>query len=138
MNKFLSFSEDRRRAVCEQAQDKLGLPPATIEKDFWVCWTLKNLFNLPDWGSRLTFKGGTSLSKGWALIERFSEDIDIVINRDSLGFGGEMAPDQASSKKQTRKRFDALKAASQQCVNQVLLPLLAGGISQEMPEALVW
>ena len=138
MNEFLSFSEDRRRAVCEQAQDELGLPPATIEKDFWVCWTLKKLFNLPEWGSRLTFKGGTSLSKGWALIERFSEDIDIVINRDSLGFGGKMAPDQAPSKKQTRKRLDALKAASQQCVNQVLLPLLAGGISQEMPEALVW
>ena len=53
------------------------MPPATIEKDFWVCWTLKKLFNLPEWGSHLTFKGGTSLSKGWALIERFSEDIDI-------------------------------------------------------------
>ncbi|MBW1852010.1 MAG: nucleotidyl transferase AbiEii/AbiGii toxin family protein [Deltaproteobacteria bacterium] len=77
MNEFLSFSEDRRRTVCEQAQDKLGLPPATIEKDFWVCWTLKKLFNLPEWGTHLTFKGGTLLSKGWNLIERFSEDIDI-------------------------------------------------------------
>ena len=92
MNKFLLFSEDRRRTVCEQAQDTLGLPPATIEKDFWVCWTLKKLFNLPEWGSQLTFKGGTSLSKGWALIERFSEDVDIVINRDALGFGGDMGP----------------------------------------------
>jgi len=80
VNEFLSFSDDRRRTVCEQAQDKLGLPPATIEKDFWVCWTLKKLFNLPEWGPRLTFKGGTSLSKGWGLIERFSEDIDIVLS----------------------------------------------------------
>ena len=110
MNEFLSFSEDRRRTVCEQAQDRLALPPATIEKDFWVCWTLKKLFDLPKWGSHLTFKGGTLLSKGWALIERFSEDIDIVINRDALGFGGDMAPDRAPSKKQTRKRLDALKA----------------------------
>ncbi len=81
MRSFLTFSEDRKRMVCEQAQDKLGLPPATIEKDFWVCWTLKKLFDLPEWGEHLTFKGGTSLSKGWGLIERFSEDIDIVINR---------------------------------------------------------
>jgi len=67
LNEFLSFSEDRRRTVCEQAQDRLALPPATIEKDFWVCWTLKKLFDLPEWGSHLTFKGGTLLSKGWAL-----------------------------------------------------------------------
>jgi len=138
VNEFLSFSEDRRRTVCEQAQDKLGLPPATIEKDFWVCWTLKKLFNLPKWGPRLTFKGGTSLSKGWGLIERFSEDIDIVINRDALGFGGDMAPDRAPSKKQTRKRLDALKAASQDCVNKTLLPLLVEAISQEMPAELSW
>ena len=138
MNEFLSFSENRRRTVCEQAQDKLGLPPATIEKDFWVCWTLKKLFNLPEWGPRLTFKGGTSLSKGWGLIDRFSEDIDIVINRDALGFSGDMAPDRAPSKKQVRKRLDALKAASQDCVNKTLLPLLAEEISQEMPAKLSW
>ena len=138
MKVFLSLSDERRRTVCEQAQDTLGLPPATIEKDFWVCWTLKKLFDLPEWGSQLTFKGGTALSKGWALIERFSEDIDIVINRDILGFGGDMAPDRAPSKKQTRKRLDALKAASQDCVNKILLPLLAEAISQEMPAELSW
>ncbi len=138
MNEFLSFSEDRRRTVCEQAQDRLALPPATIEKDFWVCWTLKKLFDLPEWGSHLTFKGGTLLSKGWALIERFSEDIDIVINRDALGFGGDMAPDRAPSKKQTRKRLDALKVASQDCVSKTLLPLLVEAVSQEMPAELSW
>jgi len=138
VNEFLSFSEDRRRTVCEQTQDKLGLPPATIEKDFWVCWTLKKLFNLPEWGPCLTFKGGTSLSKGWGLIERFSEDIDIVISRDALGFGGDMAPDRAPSKKQISKRLDALKATSQDCINKTLLPLLADAISQEMPAELSW
>ncbi len=138
MNAFLSFSEGRRRTVCEQAQDRLGLPPATIEKDFWVCWTLKKLFDLPDWGTHLIFKGGTSLSKGWALIERFSEDIDIVINRDALGFGDDKSPDRAPSKKQTRKRLDALKEAGQRCVNETLLALLREAVSQEMPEAFSW
>lgn len=138
MNNFLSFTEDRRRIVCEQAQDQLGLPPAAIEKDFWVCWTLEKLFNLPEWGAHLIFKGGTSLSKGWALIDRFSEDIDIVINRDALGFGGDKAPSRAPSKKQTRKRLDALKEASQRCVNEILLPLLNETLSQTLPATLSW
>jgi hypothetical protein len=124
--------------VCEQAQDKLGLPPATIEKDFWVCWTLKKLFDLPDWGKHLTFKGGTSLSKGWALIKRFSEDIDIVINRNALGFGNDMAPDRTTSRKKIRKWSDALKETSQNCVNQTLLPLLMDSIAEEMPPELPW
>ena len=138
MNTFLSFPEDHRRSVCEEAQEKLALPPATIEKDFWVCWTLKKLFGLPRWGSQLIFKGGTALSKGWALIERFSEDVDIVINRDALGFSGDQAPDHAPSNKQRRIRLKALKEASQQCVNDTLLPLLRQAVSQEMPEELSW
>jgi predicted nucleotidyltransferase component of viral defense system len=134
MRSFLTFSVDRKRMACEQAQDKLGLPPTTIEKDFWVCWTLKKLFELPEWGEQVTFKGGTSLSKGWSLIKRFSEDIDIVINRNALGFGNDMAPDQAPSNKQRHKRLDALKKASQDCVNNTLLPLLRAAISKEMPQ----
>jgi predicted nucleotidyltransferase component of viral defense system len=138
VNEFLLLPEERRRIVCEEAQGRLGLPPATIEKDFWVCWTLKKLFNLPKWGQHLTFKGGTLLSKGWGLIKRFSEDVDIVINRHALGFGGDMAPDHAPSKKQTRKRLDAMKEASQKCVNKVLLPLLAEVVDQEVPAELTW
>ena len=54
-----------------------------------MCWTLCELIRLPEWGEHITFKGGTSLSKAWKLIERFSEDIDLVIDREFLGFGGE-------------------------------------------------
>jgi len=88
MDNFLKLSAEDQRVYCEQAQANLGLPPASIEKDFWVCWTLRELFNLPEWGEHLVFKGGTSLSKAWKLIERFSEDIDVVIDREFLGFGG--------------------------------------------------
>jgi predicted nucleotidyltransferase component of viral defense system len=76
LDDFLRLPENRRRLVCEQAQARLGLSPVSLEKDFWVCWTLRALFGLPVWGPRLTFKGGTSLSKCWQLIARFSEDID--------------------------------------------------------------
>jgi len=96
------------------------------------------LFELPEWGEHLTFKGGTSLSKCWNLIERFSEDIDIVIDRGALGFGGENAPENAPSKKQTRKRLKALKEACQQCISEQIQPALIDAISLVLPETLEW
>ncbi len=101
MNEFINMPKERRRLVCTEAGAQLNLFEIAVEKDYWVCWTLRKLFELSEWGEHLTFKGGTSLSKCWNLIERFSEDIDIVINRDALGFGGDNAPEKAPSKKQT-------------------------------------
>ena len=91
MDTFVKLPADQRREICEQGFVKLNLSAASIEKDFCVCWSLRTLFHLPVWGKQLTFKGGTSLSKGWRLVSRFSEDIDIVIQRDFLGFGCENA-----------------------------------------------
>jgi hypothetical protein len=74
-----------RRDLFIGAGNRLGTAVQNIEKDFWVCWTLDALFNgLPAGGPRLLFKGGTSLSKGYGLIERFSEDIDITVFRDDI------------------------------------------------------
>lgn len=69
-----------------------GLTSEMIEKDFWVCWTLKRLFTLPDPPAGLLFKGATSLSKVFGVIERFSEDVDLSFDRAGLGFGGESEP----------------------------------------------
>jgi predicted nucleotidyltransferase component of viral defense system len=64
---------------------RLGTTSQNIEKDFWVCWTLDALFHgLPKASPRLLFKGGTSLSKGFGLINRFSEDVDITVFRDDI------------------------------------------------------
>lgn len=106
MDGFLKLTDARRRDLCALAGEELDIDPASIEKDFWVCWTLRELFTLTEFGNRLTFKGGTSLSKGWKLIERFSEDIDVVIDRDALGFGGNAAPDAPgiTSKERERRR----------------------------------
>ena len=71
-------ARDRAELFRETAAAK-GLPPVPIEKDFWVCWTLKHLFALED-QPPLIFKGGTSLSKAYGVIERFSEDIDLVLH----------------------------------------------------------
>lgn len=63
----------------------MGLPEAIIEKDFWVCWTLNYLFCNSAWREHLAFKGGTSLSKCFNLIHRFSEDIDLILDWRLVG-----------------------------------------------------
>lgn len=135
MKAFLEMPEDRRRLFCQQAAERLNLFEASVEKDFWVCWTLRTLWALPDIGSHLTFKGGTSLSKGWKLIDRFSEDIDLVIDRSILDFGGAASPDAAPSRKQTRKRLESLRAAAQNWIASVVLPQLKDVIARDLPEA---
>jgi len=108
MDGVVKMSAEERRLVCVQAEERLGLQAASIEKDFWVCWTLRELARLPELGGHLTFKGGTSLSKAWKLIDRFSEDIDLVVDRETLGFGGEASPERASSNAQRKNGSAAL------------------------------
>ncbi len=96
MDIFVALPGAQRRALCEQAGQLLGLDAASVEKDFWVCWTLRELFALPEYGPHLTFKGGTSLSKGWKLIERFSEDIDPSTTPEIQPYLAEALPGQLS------------------------------------------
>jgi hypothetical protein len=135
---FPTLSLNRRRELCLAAGATLGLDAASIEKDFWVCWTLRELFDLPESGPHLTFKGGTSLSKCWKIIERFSEDIDVVIDREFLGFGGKQAPERAPSSKKRNAGIDALKAASRDHVRNVLSPALQHSIQAHLPQGLQW
>jgi predicted nucleotidyltransferase component of viral defense system len=69
-----------REALFNETAAKKGISPEIVEKDFWVCWALLQVSRLTDL-PRLIFKGGTSLSKAFGIIKRFSEDIDLVINR---------------------------------------------------------
>ena len=84
-------AEDRAQVFAETAARK-GLAEAIIEKDFWVCWTLQQLFTIEALSGRLLFKGGTSLSKIFHAIDRFSEDIDLAVDYVALGFTGEQDP----------------------------------------------
>lgn len=110
----------------------MGLQAVSVEKDFWVCWTLRELFSLLGVGEHLTFKGGTSLSKAWKLIERFSEDIDLVVDKEALGFGGDAAPDKAPSQKQRKVRLESLMDACQAWVQGILQPALAERIESTL------
>lgn len=129
MDAFLRETPDTQRLYCEQASAQIGLPPASIEKDFWVCLSLREMFALPEWGPRFTFKGGTSLSKVWKLIRRFSEDVDIVIDRNFLGFGGE----RLGSKQKKR--------LTEECGRRIrgdLQPLLQARFKSLLPEGAAW
>jgi len=74
VDNFVRLPQDERRVYFEQTAARLGLSAQIIEKDFWVCWSLKRLFALDEFRDHLTLKGGTSLSKVYNVIERFSED----------------------------------------------------------------
>jgi hypothetical protein len=101
-----------------------GLTPAMIEKDFWVCWALKRLFTLADPPSGLLFKGGTSLSKVFGAIERFSEDVDLSFDRAGLGFGGDSDPLNATTGKRRKHGLEALTEACRVVIRDRLLPQL--------------
>lgn len=88
---------------------RLGTPVGNIEKDFWVCWTLDVLYHRrPTSAPRLLFKGGTSLSKAYGLIQRFSEDIDVTVFRDDLAEPASVDELQTLSGKQRRARLEKI------------------------------
>ena len=97
MNKFGNLTTEQQIAIIEQAANRKALPPVAVEKDVWVTAVLRALFALP-YAENLSFKGGTSLSKCYNLIERFSEDIDIAVNREHLGFSGTLSKTQISDR----------------------------------------
>lgn len=114
MNKFLKLSDSQKKSIYESIANKVGLPAQVVEKDFWVTSVLQTVFALPV-ARHLIFKGGTSLSKGWKLIERFSEDIDLAVDPVFLG-----KPEGDLTKKQIKK----LRKASSLFILEELTPMI--------------
>lgn len=105
MIEFLELPEDRRRALLEQIEYTEGIQQKALEKDWWVTLTLKALFTCK-YKQYIVFKGGTSLSKCWKLIERFSEDIDIALAPEAFGMSYEENPSASFVKKLKRAGCD--------------------------------
>jgi hypothetical protein len=115
---WLQLPETERRQVLSAVAGITQLPAAAIEKDWWVTVVLFACFHTP-WSGQLAFKGGTSLSKAWGLIERFSEDIDLVLDRAALGFEGELTSSQI---RKLRERSAAFSTGTfLPAIEQVLL-----------------
>lgn len=120
MDRFLQLKNKEKEIAYRNASEKTGLSAGIIEKDFWVCWTLRELFSLVEIKDNLTFKGGTSLSKVYKVIDRFSEDIDVSVERAYLGFKDEKDPANVGSK-QAKKLIEELGKACQKFVRESLL-----------------
>ncbi len=122
-DQIMAADDETRLGLFTTTAQRLGTTPQNVEKDFWVCWTLDTLFNgLPD-RPRLLFKGGTSLSKGFGLIKRFSEDIDVTVFRDDLGEAASIEELKALSGKKRGKVLDDIMVACETYING---PCLAG------------
>ncbi|WP_042280002.1 nucleotidyl transferase AbiEii/AbiGii toxin family protein [Candidatus Protochlamydia sp. R18] len=122
MNEIHLLSKDERELFFRATTDIKNLPFEIIEKDYWVVWVLERLFSLQKLKPHLTFKGGTSLSKVYGLIDRFSEDIDLSIEREFFGFGTPHDPENAPSKKKQNAIIGNLSKA---CSNYVQTQMLA-------------
>ncbi len=124
MNRFAVLPASEKIPYFEMTATNHRISPELIEKDFWVCWTLQRLFSLEDVGEHITFKGGTSLSKCYNAIQRFSEDIDIAIERKYLEHGKNIEPSIDAGTKENKRRMDELLAAAQTAIYTNIIPQL--------------
>ncbi len=123
---------EERREYIVAAATELGLSELIAEKDFWVVWLLEHLFALSPQLGPFTFKGGTSLSKGFGAIQRFSEDIDISIGRATLGFGDDAYFYEAPSLKEAKRRVLEIREKVRNYVLEALLPALRTKINGKL------
>lgn len=117
---FLQLPTGDRKAILEKAAQESGKGANVLEKDVWVCWTLEKLVSLPD-VPPLAFKGGTSLSKIYDAISRFSEDVDVTIDRNVLD--PSLDPfEEGKSRTRRRKDCDALDELLTKYLGEVVKP----------------
>lgn len=133
MNTVASLPAKDRRALFTETGAELGVDPFYMEKDFWVCWVLWVLFSDGSTGPNLTFRGGTSLSKAWGIIERFSEDIDLAMSRPWLG-DTDNPGEENISKSERERRLKALRDECRGVIREVLVPVIQRAASA-LPES---
>ena len=99
MDRVAHLSDPERRELFQETASRKGMTAAVVEKDFWVCWVLGRVFQAPTLQDKLLFKGGTSLSKVFGLIERFSEDIDLILNLTEVGGAAAVGPQSSRDRR---------------------------------------
>ena len=119
MNNYFSLTIEEQRQVLQAAEGRIGLPAQAIEKDLWVTAVLQIVFTLP-FADKMIFKGGTSLSKVGKHISRFSEDIDLAVDRSIFGFWGDL----------TKKQIKKLRKESSIFVREEFYNALSDAIKQ--------
>lgn len=123
MSRFANLPKREREIYIREAAERLDVSPVIVEKDFWVCWMLERLFENPELRPHLIFKGGTSLSKVFGAIQRFSEDIDLSVSLRLLGRDDAFLED-AANPTQRRKRLKEIETLCAAAVKDRLQPAL--------------
>jgi hypothetical protein len=139
LNTIARMPAAERAEVFAETAARKGLPEAIIEKDFWVCWVLKQLFSIEALSGRLLFKGGTTLSKIFHAINRFSEDIDLAVDYVALGFTGARDPrKEGISKKKRTDILAEMMVACQQYIRSEFLDALKARCEEVLGPAGAW
>lgn len=111
---FYTVEKTEKAAIFNEIAAEKGMKPFAVEKDWWVSRTLEIIFQM-DISKHLVFKGGTSLSKAWKLINRFSEDIDLAIDKEFFeGFKGDISKSKIT-KLRKKQAFIQLKLYLKNC-----------------------
>lgn len=131
MRNVARLPESDRRELFRNTADKMGLNDAIVEKDFWVCFTLDYLFHRCPWKDAITFKGGTSLSKAFNLISRFSEDIDLILDWRVLGYDRDEPWGKRSNTKQDAFNKEA-NARAEVFLAEQFGPTIQAELSREL------
>jgi Nucleotidyl transferase AbiEii toxin, Type IV TA system len=131
---FLKLSPERMQTAFDQAALRRSSNPVIIEKDFWVSFMLRILFNNELLQNEIVFKGGTSLSKVFGVIDRFSEDIDLSVSPGFLGFS-EDDLEKISTRTQRDKRVKELEARCMMIIRERVQPILAEAVTHELGDA---
>lgn len=131
MNKIAKLNILDREALFRNTAEKMGINEAVVEKDFWVCVTLDYLFHRCKWKNNLAFKGGTSLSKAYGLIERFSEDVDLILDWRVIGYDLDEPWIDRSNTKQDKFNKEA-NARTEIFLREEFLPEISRDLSNEL------
>ena len=129
MKNIARLPKEERLILFRNTAANCGLSEGIVEKDFWVCWTLDYLFHQSPWTKHLAFKGGTSLSKSFDLIHRFSEDIDLILDWRLLE-SAQKDPWAQRSKNQQDKLNKALNAETEVFLREQFVPRLQEDFAQ--------
>lgn len=131
MRNVAKVQEKERKALFQNTAAKMGLTNAIIEKDYWVCFMLDYLFHRCEWKEHIAFKGGTSLSKSYGLIERFSEDIDLILDWRVIGLGLNEPWEERSNTKQDLFNKEANRL-TEEFLKDAFMPGIIKDLSEEL------
>ena len=131
MLSVVTEDDSKRAAIIELGVSETGLSGAILEKDLWVCYLLDYLFHRSEFKGSIIFKGGTSLSKAFGLIERFSEDVDLILDWRLIGYGLNEPWEDRSNTKQDKFKLEIIERTDDYLAN-TFVPSLKAGLSTEL------